>query len=111
MQGRDLEGKFRPRLSFGYDSAIPPTVRHAETGSQDWSRNAIFDDLGRGLTFLAGRGGYDHRRRDVIYVCGRRRQVNLLRKMVADIDPGAFMVMHDAYDVMGYGFRERTITY
>ena len=74
-------------------------------------REAIFEELNRGLTFLKGHGGYDHRPRDVIYVCVHRRQVNLLRKIVRDIDPEAFMVMHDAYDVMGYGFRERTITY
>jgi len=74
-------------------------------------REAIFEELNRGLTFLKGHGGYDHRPREVIYVCVHRRQVNLLRKIVRDIDPEAFMVMHDAYDVMGYGFRERTITY
>jgi uncharacterized membrane-anchored protein YitT (DUF2179 family) len=34
-----------------------------------------------------------------------------LRRLVQCIDPEAFMVLHDAHDVMGYGFRERTITY
>ena len=74
-------------------------------------KEAIFNELNRGLTFLKGEGGYAHRPRDVIYVCIHRRQVNLLRKIVRDIDPEAFMVLHDAYDVMGYGFKQRTLTY
>jgi uncharacterized membrane-anchored protein YitT (DUF2179 family) len=74
-------------------------------------REAIFRHLDRGVTFLKGQGGYDRRERDVIYVCVHRRQVMVLQKLVKDIDPDAFMVLHDAYDVMGYGFRKRTIDY
>ncbi len=74
-------------------------------------REAIFRHLDRGVTFLKSQGGYDRRDRDVIYVCVHRRQVMVLQKLVKDIDPDAFMVIHDAYDVMGYGFRKRVIDY
>lgn len=74
-------------------------------------RDAIFEHLDRGVTFLKGQGGYERRDRDVIYVCVHRRQVMILQKLVKDIDPDAFMVLHDAYDVMGYGFRKRTLDY
>jgi uncharacterized membrane-anchored protein YitT (DUF2179 family) len=77
----------------------------------DEIRDAIFETLNRGLTFLRAEGGYDRRSRDVIYVCVHRRQVRLLQRIVQKIDPQAFMVLTDAYDVMGYGFRQRTVTY
>lgn len=81
------------------------------TEKPDEVRDAIFDRLRRGVTFLKAQGGYSREDRDVIYVCIHRRQVMQLRKLLRNIDPDAFMVLHDAHDVMGYGFRQRTITY
>jgi len=74
-------------------------------------RDLIFKHLNRGVTFLKARGGYSMEDKEVIYVCVHRRQVMLLRKLVNRVDPHAFMVLHDAYDVMGYGFKQRTLTY
>ena len=81
------------------------------TDRPDEVRDAIFDRLNRGVTFLKARGGYTREEKEVIYVCVHRRQVMLLRKLLREIDPDAFMVLHDAHDVMGYGFKERTLTY
>lgn len=81
------------------------------TDRPDDVRDAIFRKLNRGVTFLKAQGGYTREEKDVIYVCIHRRQVMLLRRIVKQIDPEAFVVLHDAYDVMGYGFKERTITY
>ncbi len=81
------------------------------TDRPDDVRDAIFQRLNRGVTFLKARGGYSGEEKEVIYVCIHRRQVMHLRKLVRNIDPDAFMVLHDAHDVMGYGFRQRTLTY
>ncbi len=81
------------------------------TDKPDEVRDAIFQKLNRGVTFLKAEGGYRREKKDVIYVCIHRRQVMLLRRILKGIDPDAFMVLHDAYDVMGYGFRQRTLTY
>jgi uncharacterized membrane-anchored protein YitT (DUF2179 family) len=77
----------------------------------DKIRDAVYEHLDRGVTFLKGQGGYDKKDRDIVYVCVHRRQVMVLQKLVKTIDPEAFMVLHDAYDVMGLGFRKRTIDY
>jgi uncharacterized membrane-anchored protein YitT (DUF2179 family) len=74
-------------------------------------RDEIFRKLDRGVTFLKAEGGLDRKQRDAIWVCVHRRQVRVLQGIVRKIDPGAFMVLTDAYDVMGYGFRQRTVTY
>ena len=77
----------------------------------DKVRDAISLNLNRGVTFLKAEGGHSRAKKDMIYVCVHRRQVQLLRLLVKKIDPKAFMVLHDAYDVMGYGFRQRPLTY
>lgn len=77
----------------------------------DRIRDAIYDHLDRGVTFLKAQGGYRRKNKDVIYVCIHRRQVMLLQRLVKEIDPHAFMVLQDAYDVMGYGFRKRIIDF
>ncbi len=77
----------------------------------DKVQRAISSNLNRGVTFLKAEGGHSRSKKDMIYVCVHRRQVQLLRLLVKKIDPKAFMVLHDAYDVMGYGFRQRTLTY
>jgi len=74
-------------------------------------RDAIFAKLNRGVTFLKAEGGYSREEKDVIYVCIHRRQVMLLRRILKKIDADAFMVLHDANDVMGYGFKQRTLTF
>jgi uncharacterized membrane-anchored protein YitT (DUF2179 family) len=81
------------------------------TEKPDEVRDEIFATLNRGVTFLKGEGGYTRQPQDVIYVCIHRRQVMVLQRIVSQIDPDAFMVLHDAHDVMGYGFKKRTLTY
>jgi uncharacterized membrane-anchored protein YitT (DUF2179 family) len=77
----------------------------------DEIRDGIYDLLDRGVTFLKAEGGFNRRPKDVIFVCVHRRQVRVLQHIVRTIDPHAFMVLSDAYDVMGYGFRRRTLSY
>jgi uncharacterized membrane-anchored protein YitT (DUF2179 family) len=81
------------------------------TVKPDEVRDEIFSTLNRGVTFLKAEGGYRRYPQDVIYVCVHRRQLMVLQRIVSQIDPEAFMVLHDAYDVMGYGFKKRTLTY
>ncbi|OPX30404.1 MAG: hypothetical protein B1H09_04975 [Gemmatimonadaceae bacterium 4484_173] len=81
------------------------------TSKPDEVRDAIFTSLNRGVTFLKAEGGYERKKQDVLYVCVHRRQVMVLHRLVREIDPDAFIVLHDAYDVMGYGFKKRTLTF
>ena len=46
---------------------------------------------------------------EVLFCVINRRQVPLLTDIVKDIDPDAFMIVTDVYDVLGYGFRSRKI--
>ena len=60
--------------------------------------------LGRGVTGLQGRGMYTRQDREVLLVVTTRSEVSLLKELVYRHDPKAFMVITDAYEVLGEGF-------
>ncbi len=79
------------------------------SNSPDEIRGVIFDKLNRGVTILKGMSGFHQRDINVLFCVLNRRQVPMLTDLVKEIDPDAFMVLTDVYDVMGYGFKSRNI--
>lgn len=75
----------------------------------DEIRDEIYDKLDRGVTYFKALGGYEKREIDVLFCVMNRRQVPQLTDIVKDIDPDAFMIVTDVYDVLGYGFKSRKI--
>jgi len=66
---------------------------------------AISEKLGRGATLIKAEGGYTNIEKPVLFCVISRKEVFQLKKIVKDIDPLAFIVLHDAHDVLGQGFR------
>ena len=66
---------------------------------------AIAQKLDRGATLLEAHGTYRGERRQVIMCAIRRRQVTELKDLVSQIDPNAFLILQDAHQVLGEGFR------
>lgn len=66
---------------------------------------AIMNDLERGVTILSGTGGYTGEPRAVIYCTVARMEINRLKILVHDIDPHAFMVIGQAQEALGEGFK------
>lgn len=75
----------------------------------DEIKDDIYKELDRGVTFFKALGGYDKKETEVLFCVLNRRQVPQLTDMVKDIDPDAFMIVTDVYDVLGYGFKSRKI--
>ncbi len=69
----------------------------------------IMQNLDRGVTELKGRGLYTGQDRDVLLCVLSARQVPQLKNIVAEIDPAAFVFVHEAREVLGEGF-ERSNT-
>ncbi|WP_345722917.1 YitT family protein [Herpetosiphon gulosus] len=68
-------------------------------------RDAVLHDLDRGVTMLEGRGGYSGRERAVLMCVISQAEIAILKKMIYNIDPRAFVVMTEAVEVLGEGFR------
>jgi len=66
---------------------------------------AIQREVGRGVTIFPGRGGYTGAEREVLYAVVSRAQLTHVTRLVAQIDPQAFVVVSDAHEVLGEGFR------
>ena len=64
----------------------------------------IYQDLGRGATILEAKGSYTSENRPVLMVCVSKKQYPLLSHEISRIDPEAFVIVMDAYEVQGYGF-------
>ncbi|MDF1521050.1 MAG: YitT family protein [Brevefilum sp.] len=75
------------------------------TSETETVTHAIMHDLERGVTILSGTGGYTGEPRAVIYCTVSRMEINRLKILVHDIDPRAFMVIGQAQEALGEGFK------
>ncbi len=64
----------------------------------------IMVDLGRGATFLSGRGAYSNEPKNVIICVVSLPELGRLKQAVRDVDPEAFMIVSNAGEVLGRGF-------
>jgi uncharacterized membrane-anchored protein YitT (DUF2179 family) len=65
----------------------------------------LLHDLGRGVTVLEGIGGYTGASRAVLLCIVTRAEIGALKAAVAAADPHAFIVIGEADEVIGEGFR------
>ena len=67
--------------------------------------SAIARDLERGVTILHGEGGWSGADKRVLLVAFKQRQIVSLKRAVKETDPDAFLIVCDAREVLGNGFR------
>ncbi len=75
------------------------------TGAPEKVARSVLEVLERGVTILPGTGAYTGQNRPVLYVVVTRSEVNQLKELVREIDPRAFMVIGQAHEALGEGFR------
>ncbi|PKM77728.1 MAG: YitT family protein [Firmicutes bacterium HGW-Firmicutes-15] len=66
----------------------------------------ILHNLNRGCTYLAGRGAYTDKTRDIIMVTVARTQLPRLKEIVFQIDSQAFITINETIEVLGKGFKK-----
>lgn len=66
---------------------------------------AILEDLDRGLTKLTAEGGYTGEHRTVLMVVVGQSEIPRLKTVVQSVDPNAFVIISNAHEVLGEGFR------
>ncbi|MEK4438358.1 YitT family protein [Paenibacillus sp. FSL K6-2862] len=65
----------------------------------------ILADLDRGLTKLEAKGGYTDDQRIVLMVVVGQNEVPRLKALIRSVDPGAFVIISNAHEVLGEGFK------
>ncbi len=67
--------------------------------------SAIDTQLGRGITLLPAKGYYRKQEKYVVLTVVKRQQLAELEELVAQIDARAFIIIQEAHQVYGDGFR------
>ena len=69
-------------------------------------RDFIIEDMDRSGTYIKGKGMYTDQDREMIFVVVSRKEVRLVQHKIKEIDPSAFVVVTDAYETFGEGFKQ-----
>ncbi|MFZ7110594.1 MAG: YitT family protein [Desulfatiglandales bacterium] len=72
--------------------------------SSRWKEIAegIREEIQRGYTLISGRGGYTGQDEQILYTVITFRELHRLKTLIRQVDPNAFMVVHDTLEVMGH---------
>ena len=93
-------------IEFIYNSNI--SSYQADIISEKWEDISRFaqDDLKRGATIIHVKGGYRHTDKVMLRVVLEKRQIDALRKYIAETDPKAFVTYTQTKAVYGEGFKK-----
>lgn len=67
----------------------------------------ISEKLDRGATLLDGKGSYTGEEKRVVMSVVGRRELFLLKEVVSEVDPDAFVIVCQAAEVLGEGFSDK----
>ena len=74
------------------------------TNEEEKLKEAIVNDIKRGITILDGRGGYTDSSKSVLIVAVNKKQEVHMKKLIKNVDKNAFIIVSKAYEVFGEGF-------
>ena len=76
------------------------------TEDRDELKEAILNDVKRGVTILDGKGGYTNNDKSILLVVvNNKKQEVHLKKLIKKVDPNAFIIVSDVHEVLGEGFK------
>lgn len=88
------------QLGFGYSKmALIISEKEEEL------REGIFSVIDRGVTRISGQGGYTNDKRPILMVVVTQNEVTKLKQLVKSVDPKAFVIVSNATEVLGEGFK------
>lgn len=87
---------------YGLDNA---RVAYIISDQYEAITQAVTQELERGVTLLHGEGAWSGAEKKVLLVAFKQRQIVALKRTVKEIDPNAFLIVCEAHEVLGDGFR------
>lgn len=102
LMGLVLSTAVMDKMLYGLDTAKVAYIISPRSGE---IARAIGQELGRGVTLLEGRGGWSGQERQVLLCAFKQRQIVELKALCKGLDPDAFVIVCNAYEVLGDGFK------
>lgn len=75
-------------------------------GRMDKLREYILNDLERSATCIKSSGLYSGKEKDMLFLVVKEKEVTRVKQMIKKVEPDSFIVITDAYDTFGEGFRD-----
>ncbi len=69
----------------------------------------LMEVLGRGVTFISGKGGYTKKDKLLVLTVVHNYQLKRLEETVYAADPNAFVIVENTFNVLGSGFSKRKV--
>lgn len=82
-------------------------VAYIIANKTDEIADAVLSQLDRGLTKLSAQGGYTGDNRMVLMVVVGQSEVTQLKTIVQTLEPTAFVIITNAHEVLGEGFKRQ----
>lgn len=89
------------RVLFGTD---PSKVAYIISDESKEIAQTIITEMHRGVTILHGAGAWSGAEKNVLLCAFKSRQIVVLKRRIKEIDPKAFLIVCNAYEVLGDGF-------
>ena len=67
-------------------------------------RRRLSAEIGRGLTLLEAKGGYNRKSKEVLLIVVTDHEFSRIKQFIEEIDPTAFVIVNSVAEVMGSGF-------
>ncbi len=90
----------------GLDESKSVTIISEKT---DEIAEKIMARLGRGVTYIYGKGGYSKEPKEILYVIVTRLELAKLKSIVEETDQMAFVAIEHVHDVIGGRFQKKSI--
>lgn len=66
----------------------------------------ILTELDRTATFIKAQGLYSHNDKEMLFLVVKQKEIMSVKKKIKEADPRAFVVVTDAYDILGEGWQQ-----
>lgn len=87
---------------YGLDTA---KVAYIISDRNDEIKQVLVHQLDKGVTILAGEGGYSGAEKKVLMCAFKQKEIAVIKAAVKELDPDAFLIVCNAHEVLGEGFR------
>ncbi|MCD8072595.1 MAG: YitT family protein [Alistipes sp.] len=92
-------------IDFVIDGASYDKLLFIISDKHESLRSFILEEMGRGATYIKSSGMYTGKDKEMIFLVVSRREVTTVQNKIKDIDREAFVVVVDAYETFGDGFK------
>ena len=90
------------RVLYGLDNA---KVAYIISDRPQEIIRSISTELDRGVTILKGEGAYSGDKKRVLMCAFKQKEIVSLKELIFDVDPNAFIIVCNAHEVTGNGFK------